>query len=460
MIEDEEPLAPGPRFGWPARLLALVAAILLLANLFRLNLGGEQADRDLPSPSATPSQPRSTPPTPSGRPSRTGDPLAAMPASIRAVAVEVERIRGLRFLEPVDVQVVTQDRLDARLAQLIRDELDREEIRRTERTWATLGLLPPGVDLFDAIIALNEGGVAGFYDDESEELLVGTDDPSTLSPLARYYVAHELTHALTDQHHDLSPIRELEESEFGSDASFAYRALVEGDAVHVAERYRAGFTLAEHQAYADEQNGRDRSSLGSVPPALLQIFGFPYDGGPTFVSSLLGDGGFAAVDRAYRKPPTSTREILHPAAYPAAKTSPETLPALPDGWNELEREAIGEFDVAMILDKDGGTDEVSDADAARAADGWRAGRFRTAGRDGASVVEIAVRFSTVAEREEADAVIDAYFRGLSPEGEGYARDGWVGRAGDGPSGARRADGRSLRLVVASGQAALDAYLQG
>jgi len=457
MIEDEEPLSSGPRFGWAAKLIAGLAVLLLIANLFGLRARTRDAD-----PTPTPTATLTDEPTvsPSGSPVA-GNPLASMPIAVRRVAKQVERIRGLRFLEPVDVQIVSQQRLDERLDALIRKELDPAEIRRTDRTWTTLGLLDADDDMLRAIRSLNAGGVAGFYDEETGELLVETTTPDELSPAARYYVAHELTHALTDQHHDLAPLRTLEDVEGSSDEAFAFRALVEGDAVAVAQRYLATMSSDEIVELQREIRAQDESALADVPAPLLEVFGFPYDAGTDFVARILEDGGFEAVDRAYRRRPTTTREILHPGVYPAKPPRPIGFDATPAGWSVIEDEAIGEFDLALILDRDPDGGAVSSTTARIAADGWQAGTYRTMGHDGGTVVELAVRFSDLAELEEAAETFDDYLGELvGADARGYENGEWIGSAGDAASGARLTEGRILRLLVASSEASLDSYLEG
>jgi hypothetical protein len=453
-MDPEEPLPSGPRFTWPARIVAVLAALLLIGNLFGLRARRDPPPEPTPSPTVTVS-PTATP-SPSGTPS--GRPLASMPLGVRRVAKDVERIRGLRFLEPVDVQIVSQAQLDRRLDALVRKELDPAEIARTDRTWTTLGLLDAGEDLFQAIRDLNTGGVAGFYDEETGELLVETTSPDELSPAARYYVAHELTHALTDQHHDLKWLRTLGDVEGAADEAFAYRALAEGDAVTVAQRYLSEMSAEDIASLQREIAAQDESSLANVPAPLLEIFGWPYDAGTDFVDSLLVGDDFRRVDRAYQRRPLTTREILHPSVYPAPEPRPLDLIEVGSDWNELESEAIGEFDLALILDAAGA---VSATTAGGAADGWRAGRYRTMGRAGGTVVEIAVRFGDVADLEQAADTFDDYLAELAGDGgRPYASGVWQGISGAVASGARSVEGRLLRLLVASDEGALDGYLDG
>lgn len=450
MIEPEDDL-PARRPRWIVRAVAILASLLLLSNLARL----------VPSSAPDPSPPTTTTPLPTLSPSGTPSvprPLADMPPEIRQVAKAVEQIRGLRFLEPVEVQLVTQAELDKRLSALVREVIDVKEIARTERTWKLLGLLDQDKDLLKAILDLNTGGVAGFYDDETGELLVETTDTGTLSPAARYYVAHELTHALTDQHFGLDPIR----SEAGgkADAATAYRALVEGDAVIVAQQYIASYSSSEIASLQREIGAQEEGSLAGVPGAMLRAFSFPYRAGEVFVRSLLDKGGFRRVDRAYRLPPRSTAEILHPGLFRAP--APERLPLrrLPKGWNGLESSAFGEFDLAVVLERDPASPAVPRGQADEAAEGWSAGRSRTSGDGSATVVEIELAFKNASESQEAFDAFDRYLRSLAGASqEAFAKNAWTGWSGDAASGALLRQAGRLSVVVATDQRALSLYVE-
>jgi len=70
-------------------------------------------------------------------------------------------------------------------------------------------------------------GVVGFYDPETKQLVVrGTDT----TPFTRRVLAHELTHALDDQHFDLNR-QQLDKAD--DETGFGFSALVEGNARRV-----------------------------------------------------------------------------------------------------------------------------------------------------------------------------------------------------------------------------------
>ena len=52
---------------------------------------------------------------------------------------------------------------------------------------------------------------------------------------------------------------------------------------------------------------------------------FPYLRGMVFCAKLTNDGGWKAIDEAYRNPPLSTEQILHPEKYRAKPDSPMSI---------------------------------------------------------------------------------------------------------------------------------------
>ena len=85
-----------------------------------------------------------------------------------------------------------------------------------------------GADLFQIVSALYSEQVVGFYDSDKEEMFVSSNSPQ-LDFNSKSTFAHELTHALQDQHFDLDLL--LPEDSDNDDLDRAKRALVEGRCV-------------------------------------------------------------------------------------------------------------------------------------------------------------------------------------------------------------------------------------
>jgi hypothetical protein len=97
---------------------------------------------------------------------------------------------------------------------------------------------------------------------------------------------------------------------------------------------------------------------------------FPYLRGLVFCASLTNEGGWQALDEAYRNPPLSTEQVLHPEKF---HTKPD-LPTNVDlgrlepgpGWTEVGRNVVGEMQLGVMLRRNGGKG---------AAAGWDGDRF-------------------------------------------------------------------------------------
>src|SRR5690606_24383575 len=116
------------------------------------------------------------------------DELEALVEELQAFVADA---RGLEFLEPVEVELADGDAFQSRLLEDF--EEDADEIAQVEVFYKALGLLDPGADLLEELRAIYSAGVLGFYDPETDELVVrGT----ALTPYVRKTIVHELVHAL------------------------------------------------------------------------------------------------------------------------------------------------------------------------------------------------------------------------------------------------------------------------
>jgi hypothetical protein len=146
--------------------------------------------------------------------------------------------------------------------------------------------------------------IGGVYSAPLQELFLRG---VAVTPALRVTLAHELTHALDDEHFGLRGLPRVD------DHAYAYAALAEGDAVVVANRYLASRPPAEQKAIGVIDLARlpaVRAATAAIPPTLLRIIQFPYGAGPAFVNALIAAGGKARLDAAFRHPPQTTAEIL------------------------------------------------------------------------------------------------------------------------------------------------------
>ena len=239
------------------------------------------------------------------------DDPAARAELLEQLQRETERIRGLSFLEPVDATFLTDEEFRAQLADVLEDDLEGGNLVEVERIWQALGLIEPDVDLAQVLRQALGEGVLGYYDPETDELVMrGVElDFYTQSTLV-----HELTHALDDQHFDLHR-PDLDDSD-DTEAQFAFTGLAEGSASWVENRWVASLSTEEA---AELQRAEIRfgasADLTGIPEVLLVDLSLPYVLGPAFVAELVASGGTDAIDAAFLAPPLTGEQLYDPAEY-------------------------------------------------------------------------------------------------------------------------------------------------
>jgi hypothetical protein len=325
---------------------------------------------------------------------------SSAPAAAQAVQEAVAELRGLRFRRRVPVTVESPARLARRLLRVLAAETDRAELARQGRALELLGQLPPGTDLRRLLQGIQAESVLGFY-------LPGRPPKGGLyvrsargiDPYARVVLAHELTHAVTDQHFDLTRADRLEAATGREDELAAYSGLVEGDATLTMQRYLAErLTQAEQLDAGLVASGQRTPIRDAAPPVIRESLLFPYQEGLRFVRRLYQQGGWATVDRAYRDPPTSTEQLLHPERYlrdrdrPQAVAVPDLSGRLGSGWRPSAQLGFGELDARLLLQE-----ELPVTAAEAAAAGWDGGRLRTFQRGPRTALVLRTAWDSAAE---------------------------------------------------------------
>ncbi len=311
------------------------------------------------------------------------------PAAVRAIGRDVERVRGLAFIEPVKVRLAGA----ADLRATAQGEVDRLQAsgraRRQGQALALLGLLPSATALTTGTEAMISEQPGGVYRPSVTRLDV-FDRPHVKSEIVEALglfvgrdltfgeiVAHELIHALQDQHFGLGGPGLAANN---SDAELAHAALVEGDAFLAGFELGLGGLLADARDFVDFVREHAPDMGAEVPGYLQARFKFPYLAGAEFVMALKDadpDAGWAAIDRAHLSPPRSSEEVLHPERYLRADDPPR-LPTLGGvrramraeaggGFEQVFEDTLGEFGLRTLLG--------AGAAARRRAAGWGGDRL-------------------------------------------------------------------------------------
>ncbi len=317
------------------------------------------------------------------------------PPQIAEVEREVEQVRGLDYLHPVAVQEITDAQIDRKLAAAFKDTYPVTYYARRSAAWGTIGVIPPGTDLRAAIKNFQSGAVVGFYDQDSKRLVfVGSGD-ADLSVEERLALAHELTHALDDQHFDLRRLDSIAAT--CKDENFeAALGAIEGNAQYTAAEvllHTPGLNLGD---LIGSLLTIGSQQVSGVPPFLAAIEYWPYSAGLAFMQTQATAGGEAAVDRVLRHLPATTEQVIHPDAYPSDVPAPVDVPdltgALGPTWGDLDAMQVGEEWLTAMLDL-----RLDDATAASAADGWDGGVYRAWTNGKAVAVVLATAWDSEAD---------------------------------------------------------------
>jgi hypothetical protein len=318
--------------------------------------------------------------TPGGTPAS-----GELPVELAEVAERVEDARGHAFPSPPAAEAITEAEMDRRLDESFDAYYPKELYDRRTFAWRTIGVIPPDADLREAYRAFLTGGVVGFYDTQTGELVyIGGGE---LGLTERLTLAHELTHALDDQVHDLTRLDHLTNT-CQDEAAAAALGLVEGSAQFFSAAAAAANAELDFSDLIDAIAGAAAASGGTagVPPFVDRITAWPYLDGMRFVGSLVGAGGTDAVDEAFERLPASTEQVMHPERYPSDRPAvveiTDVTEALGRRWGDLDAMTVGEEWLRAML---GLRLDGDDADSAAA--GWDGGAYR-AFTDGDDVVVV------------------------------------------------------------------------
>jgi len=293
-------------------------------------------------------------------------------AELAPFAARVEAARGLRFARPAEGWRVPE----RALAGILERELDRSvlraEIARDAQLAASLGLMPSSFDLRAAVVAFQAANAAGFYSPLDDRLYVVDGAASAGDSSSDALFLHELAHALQAQRSGLLEL--LLGLRGREDLAFAITALLEGEAtlVEVSDAAaRAGVarpTPAELAARFPTA-----AAVPELPRVVAEAQLAAYPLGYALVDALVARGGTPALDAAYRDPPLTSEELLHPERYLEGRREPYgELPSEPRlrGCRTRSTSCYGELTVRAWLEQQG-----ADAGAASAAAaGWDADR--------------------------------------------------------------------------------------
>lgn len=322
-----------------------------------------------------------------------------------SVFKDVSRLSGLPILHPVEKAFKDRAFFKDYITRQMEKAYPPSKKKAFEKAYVLLGLLPPGTDIIKTYLDSFLKVVQGLYDPETKTLYIAdwvpwSDQESTL--------AHELTHALQDQHFDLTSYLKKGEN-LTSDEQYARVSVMEGQAVAIAlnlslEDKGSDFTKVvniaqwvglNHMLSAEGERAFGRRNLFN------DVAQFPYVYGATFLQSYVRAFGWEGMKILFEKPPSSTHQILHPNEFFPKRHDPVRI-MIGDlskgplsGYSKIWENTLGEYGLTTLLQGFG-----VQGDGLKALGGWKGDQFQVYERKEDLVLVGFLRFEDETQAED------------------------------------------------------------
>ena len=284
---------------------------------------------------------------------------------------------GLPIKSDVKRQITSRDAVESYVKSKFDEDQSARRLQRDEIVLKKFGLLDRDFALKPFLLQLLKEQVEAYYDSKTKTVyMLDWVSIEEQKPV----LAHELTHALQDQHSNL----EKWASQTPDDVSLnsagdtdhlakdemdtAREAVVEGQATAVMIDYMLkpmGMSLVKNPEIMDtvkaQMVGAENSPVLARAPLLLsESMLFPYREGLSFEQDVWMDQGrTAAFSGTLDHPPASSWEILNPREYekrhtPAIPLLPNIHPLVDSLYKPYDIGQIGQLDVHILTELFGG----------------------------------------------------------------------------------------------------------
>jgi hypothetical protein len=352
--------------GW-----ALAAAFCLVATI------APQAQ--LAPPQVTP--PQSAPPQVTGKitPDQAQQLFSLVDELIKFSSDET----GLPIKSTVKRQITSRAAVESYLKEKFEEDESAKRLQRSEIVLKKFGLLDRDFALKPFLLALLKEQIEAYYDSKTKTVyMLDWVDVEEQKPV----LAHELTHALQDQHSDLEKWNNQTPEDVSLNSSddtdhlakdemdTAREAVAEGQATAVMMDYMLkplGKSLVKDPEVMEFvrqhiASSADSPVLSRAPLLLSESMLFPYREGLSFEQDVWMDQGQAAAFAGTMdRPPTSSWEIINPREYekrhvPAVPLLPNIHPLVDKLCKPYDIGQVGELDVRILSELFGGEQEARD----------------------------------------------------------------------------------------------------
>ncbi|MHB1699120.1 MAG: hypothetical protein ACYCSN_03125 [Acidobacteriaceae bacterium] len=289
----------------------------------------------------------------------------------------------LPILHPVKRKLTSREAVNKYVLKKFEEDESAKRMQRAEIVLKKFGLLDRDFNLRPFLVSLLTEQIAGFYDNKTKTVnLLDWIPAEQQKPV----MAHELTHALQDQHVNLETWSQQGATDLAKNAAEDNQhiatdetddtrdAVLEGQAMLAFIDYSLrpyGKTVATAPGMVSkfmDSMGDDSDSpvMARAPLLLQQSLLFPYREGLNFERTLLMDRGTeTAFAGALDRPPTSSYEIMNPPAYLAHQPvpvlhMPDIHPLIDKDYAPYDVGVMGALDVRILTQLFGG-DQSADA---------------------------------------------------------------------------------------------------
>lgn len=267
-------------------------------------------------------------------------------------AARVEALRCLDAEEVPPVEIQTREQFRANQSAAF--DVSRERRLADNAALAIRLISGTESDSTDEREQNRGTSVAGTYNFLTEEIVIVTNDATNLT-INEGVLAHEIGHAIQDQHFDL-----IQYDRGTVDRDKAILGLIEGDVSYIQRQYREACSTGGWEQGClsfggeDADSGGDGSDGSSAPDVANWGLFFqtaqPYNDGPAFVEYVYETGdGWSSVNDIYDDPPTTVMEVVRPGSYPEFETRSFNVSDRSTGpWERYETTDYDQIGVAGI----------------------------------------------------------------------------------------------------------------
>jgi hypothetical protein len=417
---------------------------------------------------APPTPPSSAPATPP-RGSSSTKPTHITPDQAKQLFAMVDTLikfssdeTGLPIKSTVQRQLITRASVESYLEEKFNDDEGAKRLERDEIVLKKFGLLDRDFELKPFLLALLKEQIEAYYDSKTKTVnLLDWVDVEEQKPV----LAHELTHALQDQHSDLEKWDDQTPDDVSHDVAgdqehlakdemdTARDAVAEGQATAVMMDYilkPLGKSLVKDPEVLDMVKGQmgaseDSPVMARAPLLLKESMLFPYSEGLSFEQDVWMDQGQAAAFAGtLDRPPTSSWEIINPREYerkhiPAVPLLPDIHPLTDPFYEPYDIGQMGQLDVHILSELFGSDNAARDLTPAWDGGLYWAGQLHSAKtpEERASTKSLAIFYLSLwRNSDSADVFAKLYANSL---GRKYSNLQPVADNGGGPSAADGSD---------------------